>query len=386
MSSGNHYDVIVVGGGIAGVSVAYELSKDSRVLLFEAETQLGYHSTGRSAAVYIPSYGHEKPALFELTRSSYEILSGTAGIAGWQGFLYPRDLLRITDDCHIEQLRDDYEALRLRLSHIDWIDKSAIHKTVPLLRNKYSSAGILEPNVFDIDVSALQDAYLRAFKVNGGQIQCNSPVQKLRRNSGIWKIRGDGRDYSAPVVVNACGAWADELATLAGVKTQMLKPLRRTAILVQIDTPSLSDWPVVMDAVQGCYFKPDAGLLLASPGDETLSPACDSAPEEIDKAYAAHYLEERFDVKVREIRSAWSGLRTFSPDRSPVIGFSEHSEGFFWLAGQGGHGIQTAPAASQLAARMINSGDIPEALVQAGFDPLWVKPDRFEATKDTADA
>ncbi len=370
------YDAIVIGGGMAGASVAFELSAGRRVLVLEDEEQPGYHATGRSAAAFIASYGFENPALRSLTLASRQALEfpPTAFHAG--SFLERRGLLSLAREDRLDELKALYAAQTEALPDIEWVDGQFLSETIPLLREAFLAGAILEKDVFDIDVHGLHEAYLKGLKHRGGACKTSAPAQAITRTGKDWRVDTAAGSYSAPVLINAAGAWADQVATMAGVPPLGIQPLRRTAIL--LETPvTTENWPLVMETGAGFYFKPDAGLLLVSPADETESPACDAAPEEIDIAYAAHYAEEALDMQVRNVKHSWAGLRSFAPDRTPVIGFDDGVDGFFWMAGQGGHGIQIAPAAAELAAALLSGGDLPDALVQQDFDPSWVAPGRL---------
>jgi D-arginine dehydrogenase len=370
------HDVIIIGGGMAGASVGFELAADRRVLVLEAEEQPGYHATGRSAAAYIPSYGFDNPALRCLTLASRSSLESPAPDFHEGTFLKRRGLLSLAHEKNLDQLRSIYEAQRDALPGIEWVGSDTLHDAVPLLRDEYTGGAICEQDVFDIDVHGLHESYLKGLKRRGGVCESNSPVRTISRTAKGWQVDTANRSYSAPVIVNATGAWADEVAALAGVSPIGIQPLRRTAIL--LETPVDTDaWPLVMETGVGFYFKPDAGLLLVSPADETPSPACDAAPEELDVAYAAHYAEQTLDLDVRQIKHSWAGLRSFVADRTPVIGFDGAADGFFWLVGQGGHGIQIAPATAMLAAALIAGQELPPALMEQGFDLAWVSPARL---------
>ncbi len=361
---------------MAGASVAFELAAERRVLVLEAEEQPGYHATGRSAAAYIPTYGFENPALRYLTLASRTALESPPAKFHGEGFLKRRGLLSLAHEERLDELRALHRAQDEAFPGIEWVDREFLRAAIPLLREPYLGGAIYERDVFDIDVHGLHEAYLKGLKHRGGACATSAPVRAMTRTGGLWRIEAGSDSFTAPLVVNAGGAWADQLATLAGVPPAGIRPLRRTAIL--LETPvETENWPLAMEIGSGFYFKPDAGLLLVSPADETESPACDAAPEEIDIAYAAHYAEEALELQVRQVRHSWAGLRSFAPDRTPVIGFDQSVEGFFWMAGQGGHGIQIAPAAAELAAALITGRDLPHALADQDFDPAWVAPGRL---------
>jgi D-arginine dehydrogenase len=303
------HDVIIIGGGMAGASVGFELAEERRVLLLEAEEQPGYHATGRSAAAYIPSYGFSDPALRGLTLASRVALESPDPAFHEGDFLKRRGLLTLAHDQNQASLRDTFAAQSAALPGMEWVEAEYLRDALPLLREEYTSGAILERDVFDIDVHGLHEAYLKGLKKRGGTCETNSPVRSISRVAEGWRVDTGDASYTTPVIVNAAGAWVDEAAALAGVAPIGIQPLRRTAILVE--TPVDSDaWPLVMESGAGFYFKPDAGLLLVSPADETPSPPCDAAPEELDVAYAAHYLEQTLDMQVRQVKHSWAGLRS----------------------------------------------------------------------------
>jgi len=378
-----NYDVIVIGAGMAGASIAYELSADRRVLLLEREEHPGYHATGRSAAVYIPTYDFQLTPLFLLTRASREFLEAPSPDFSEFGFLKPRGLIMVCQQEQVVALKATYQALASVWPGVELVDGSFMRKLVPVLSDAYAACGIFERDVFDIDVHALHEGYLRGFKRRGGETICKAAVQSIARSAANWSVTTEEGSSEAPVVVNAAGAWADEVAALAGVAPVGLQPLRRTAILV--DPPAgvcIDEWPGIADFGGQFYFKPDAGLILASPADETPSSPCDAQPEELDVAYAAHFAQEALGLQVRRVKHSWAGLRSFVEDRCPVVGFAPDSDGFFWLAGQGGHGIQIAPATARLAASLVRGETVPADLRELGFDAASVSPARVSQTKE----
>jgi D-arginine dehydrogenase len=376
------FDVIVIGAGMAGASVAAEVSSAAKVLLVEREEQPGFHSTGRSAAAFIPSYGYDNLSLRLLTKCSLDFLMDPPESFQTRELLRPRGLLSLCPPDTVA-LRDQQVAeLQQGIPNIVSVDHDQIKQHLPIARDDFSVAGWYEPDVFDMDVHALHDGYMRTLRQQGGQLINKVAITALERRDGLWHVETSQGKYSAPVLVNAAGAWADEVAELAGVDPIGLMPLRRTAVL--LDPPEgcdVSNWPLVMASDGSFYLKPDAGLILASPADEHPSQACDAQAEELDIAYAVHYAEQALQLEVRQVKHSWAGLRNFVADRTPVIGFAPRSEGFFWIAGQGGHGIQTASAAARLAASLILGKPLPSDLKQAGFDAAWVSPQRFEADK-----
>ena len=374
------FDIIIIGAGMAGASVAAEVSGAARVLLLEREEQPGFHSTGRSAAAFIPSYGCDNPSLRLLTNHSLSFLQEPPENFRIPTLLHPRGLLTLCPPGQESLAEAELERLQQTIPGIVRADSDFIREKIPLIRDEYLAAGSYEPDVFDMDVHALHEGYLRTFRHHGGRLVNRANITGLERSGDVWRVETPEASYSAPLLVNAAGAWADEIAALAGISAIGLTPLRRTAVL--LDPPAgcdVSGWPLVLASDGSFYLKPDAGLILASPADEHPSPPCDAQAEELDIAYAVHYAQEALQLEVRQVKHSWAGLRNFVADRTPVIGFAPDAEGFFWLAGQGGHGIQTAPAAARLAASLLLDNGIPADLAQAGFDPAWVSPRRLEA-------
>jgi len=361
-------DVLIIGGGMAGISAGYELSKHGRVTVLEREAREGTQATGRSAALYLASYGSATVrALNRVSRAFFDSLP--------EGFsetpiLSPRGALNIAlpeDMDSLDELeRESADCLRR-------VARDEIAAMVPILRPGYVTTALYEEGGADIDVNALLQGYLRGMKRAGGTLVTEAGVIAVTHANGQWTVETrDGR-YTAPVLVNAGGAWADEIARLAGAALIGLQPMRRTVALV--DAPKIagfSKWPAVADAIGSFYFKPDAGQLLICPADETPSPPIVDVPDdEDDVRLALHRYETATTETPSRPRHSWAGLRTFTPDRAQAIGFDAKAPGFFWLAGQGGYGIQSAPAAAQLTAALILGTSVPnidaEALSPARF-------------------
>lgn len=362
------FDVMVVGAGIAGAGIAAHLGPKLRVIVLEQEAQPGYHTTGRSAAVFSESYGGATVRL--LSRGSREFLMQPAAGFANVPLLAPRGFLFIARADQREALESlasqpDMRRTALRLSGPEAC------KHMPLLRPYYVADALLDDAASDIDVHALHQGYAALLRRNGGQIRCNARVTAIERFQGNWRITTPAGCFEAPLLVNAAGAWADELATLAGVRRIGLQPLRRTAALV--DVPSIhgmQHWPLTIDIDEAFYCKPDAGRLLISPGDETPSAPCDAVPDDMDLAIAVDRIERATTLDVRRMHSSWAGLRSFVADRTPVAGFAPDAPGFFWLAGQGGYGIQTAPALSRFAAMQLLGQPMPSDLLDLGLDAM----------------
>jgi D-arginine dehydrogenase len=375
----NHADVIVIGAGIAGASVAAHLAEARRVVLLEREDRAGYHSTGRSAALFTEIYGNT--TIRALTRASRQFLfDPPAGFA--EGPLTrPRGCLYIASQSQLEALQtfaalsDVAPATRALTVH----DALAL---CPILREGYVAAALFEPDSSDIDVSALHQGYLRLFRRRTGRLITNAPVAGLEHGAGGWTVQAAAERFTAPILVNAAGAWADEVAALAGLTPIGLQPRRRTAVLV--DPPAgmdISRWPFVSDAQEQFYFKPEAGSLFLSPADETPVEPSDAQPDEWDIAVAVERVEAVTTLQIARPKARWAGLRTFAPDRTPVAGFSDEGLGFFWLAGQGGYGIQTAPALSRTAAALILGAPLPADLQGLHAELPALSPGRFSASR-----
>ncbi len=343
------------------------LAPRARVVLLEREAMPGYHTTGRSAALYAPSYG--PPAIRALTRASAGFFATPPpGFAG-HPILTPRGALFIARADQIPALEALEDAQGGALARVD---PQASH---PLLRPGYAAAALFDAAAQDIDVAALHQGYLVAFRAAGGVLRTGAGVEVLSPDGGGWRVAWAGGGIRAGIIVNAAGAWADILATLAGVPTVGLVPRRRTAAIV--DAPAdPARWPMAIDVEERFYLKPDAGRLLLSPADETPSPPCDAQAEEIDVAEGVDRIETAFALSVRRIRHRWAGLRSFVADRTPVAGFAPGAPGFFWLAGQGGYGIQSAPALARAAAALVLGEPLPDDIAAEGVTPAALSPAR----------
>jgi len=370
-------DIIVIGAGIAGASIAAHLSETHRVILIEREDRPGYHSTGRSAALFTEIYGNA--SIRALTRASRPFLFAPPPDFSEGPLTRMRGSLFIATAEQQRALRD-FASLPDIAPATRSVSPAEAMSLCPVLREGYVAGALLEPDSADIDVHALHHGYLRLFRRRNGRLLNNAPVEALERGGGTWTVRAGAETLTAPIVVNAAGAWADELAALAGIARIGLVPRRRTAVLV--DPPAGTDvsaWPFVNDIDEQFYFKPEAGSLFLSPADETPAEPCDAQPDEWDVAAAVERVERATTLQINRLKARWAGLRTFAPDRTPVVGFSDAAEGFFWLAGQGGYGIQTAPALSRAAAALALGLALPQDLLAAGVHAAAMSPARFTA-------
>lgn len=358
-------DVVIIGAGMAGAGLAAALPPGLRVTLIEGEGTPGYHATGRSAAFWHETLGG--PHVRALTRASHRALDEA-------GFLTPRMSLEVAETEHLamlDTLERDFAGTGVRLKRID---RDGILRRVPRAA-PLLVAGLLEIDGADIDVAGVHGAALGQARRNNATIVTGARVDRIVRNEGGWRVEAGGCAYTSDIVVDAAGAWADGLAQMAGVAPLGIVPKRRTMVQVRIDGDDVpADLPLVMDIAGRYYFRPvDARRLWLCPHDETPVEPHDVAPEEIDVATAIYQFERVTEWRVAAVERKWAGLRSFAPDRLPVIGFDAQAPGFFWLAGQGGVGIQTAPAASRLAAALITQRD-PDL---AGVDPARYDPRRF---------
>lgn len=365
------FDIAIIGAGIAGASLAAELSALKSVLLIEAEAQPGYHSTGRSAAFWDESYGG--PSVQPLTTASGPFLANPAADFHDGPLMHSRGALHLgTSEHHklADALLSDFASSGVQFERLD---RAGIEHHVPGLLPGWNS-GLWEPDCCDIDVGGLHGAYLRQAKRQGVRLQCNARVQSVRWKAGRWHVSAAGVDWTADMVVNAGGAWADEVAKLAQVRPLGIQPYRRTIAQLSVSPAAPANLPLVIGLDGSFYFKPDSGgTLWLSPHEETPTAACDAAPEEIDVARAIDRLQQVVDWDIRRVEHKWAGLRSFAPDRKPVIGPDPQNASFFWLAGQGGFGIQTAPAAAKLAASMI----VDTVAAPAGVHAINYLPDRL---------
>jgi D-arginine dehydrogenase len=347
-------DVAIVGGGIAGMSLAAELAGQRSVAVLEQEPELGQHATGRSAAVLLESYGG--PPIRALTRASHRMLDEAADDPP---VLAPRPLLWIGDAEHAGAVAD----LAGAVVGLEPISPADAQQLYPVLRPEAVAAAAVERNAHDIDVAVLLQGYVTRAVAAGATVRRSARLERAERVGGRWLLHHPSGTVAADVVVDAAGAWADEVARRLGARSLGLTPMRRTIAIARSAQPIDPHWPLVASIDDTFYFRPEGPNLLVSPADETPSEPCDARPEELDVALALERVNAATDLGLRSVVSTWAGLRTFAPDRSPVVGFDPTVEGLFWLAGQGGYGIQTAPALAKLAAALLLGDPAAGALV-----------------------
>jgi D-arginine dehydrogenase len=370
-------DVLVIGAGIAGAGVAASLVGRARVILLERESQPGYHSTGRSAALFSEIYGNAY--VRALSRASREFfLRPPPGFA--QADLLKRrgTLFLATHEQRelIDRMLLDPNVAKLTQR----IDTRAALEQCSILDENKVAGGLFEPVSSDIEVHELQQGYLRMFRGQGGKLFNSTGVDTIDYVAGRWKVTAGEQRFEASYIVNAAGAWADQIAATAGLPPLGLTPKLRTAALVPAPAGvAIASFPAVIDIAEQFYFKPDAGHLLVSPADETPTEPCDAQPDELGVAIAIDRIEQVTTLQINKVSHRWAGLRTFAKDKTPVVGWDSRTRGFFWLAGQGGYGIQTAPALSELAAAMILGDPVPQRIAECGVNANDLSPGRLLA-------
>ena len=372
------YDFIVIGAGIAGASIAYELARTARVCLLEAEARPGFHATSRSAALFAPTYGGRE--IRALTRASRPFFDRPPSTFGEHPLLQQRGCLYLARENQRESLRAMVANISASGGTVAVIDKTVAIERVPLLRASYLAAAAFDSDAMDIDVDALHQGFLRGARAAGAVLKTETWVTAPQRRNGVWSIESGDGSVSAPVLVNAAGAWADDVAASCGALRLGLLPLRRTALLVDVP-PGLDvrNWPAVIDVDEQFYFKPEAGKLLLSPADETPDRPGDALPEDLDVAIGVDRVQAALDLEVERVSRSWAGLRTFAPDRAPVVGFDPRTAGLFWCAGQGGYGIQTAPAMARTAAALARGESLPADVTAQGLAAGDLSAARFDA-------
>lgn len=370
-------DFLVLGAGMAGASAAYFLAEFGRVAVLEREDAVGYHSTGRSAALYTETYGNA-------TIRALTVASGRFFRAPPAGFsevplLHPRGVLMVARRDASALFAEAVEEGRRFAPRLRVLDAAAALRLCPALREEWLAHAFLEPDAMDMDVHAIHQGFLRGLRAKRGSVVTGAGPRRIVRRDGMWHVDSEAGSFAAPVLVNAAGAWADEVALAAGLRPLGLVPKRRTAVIVEVEPVSaMAQWPLVADVQETFYFKPESGRLLVSPQDETPVPASDVQPEEIDVAVALARLEAATSLKIRRVLRKWAGLRSFVRDNTPVLGPDPAMPSFIWAAGQGGYGIQTAPAASRAVAAFATSRVLPPDLAASGLVAAQLLPDRLQ--------
>jgi D-arginine dehydrogenase len=370
------YDFMIVGGGIAGASAGFALAEFGTVLLLERESQFGYHSTGRSAAVFLKSHG---PDVIRALASASKpfLLHPPDGFSDYP-LLKPRGMLLIGGHDDAAALDRTAEECARYVAGVRRLNAAQAREMVPVLRSDYLGGAVFDPEAMDIDVHSLHYGFLRGLRARDGRTITDAELTSVERTGEYWGARTRSGNFAARVLINAAGAWCDKVAGLASAASVGLIPKRRTAFTFQPPSgTSPETWPVVHDLHETFYFKPDAGRILASPADETPMEPCDAHPEDIDVAAAIDRIQRCAFLPVTHIEREWAGLRSFVSDGCPVIGYDPQVAGFFWIAGQGGYGIETSPAIGRLSASLIAAKGVPRDLADLGVHAEAVSPARF---------
>ena len=365
-------DFLVIGAGIAGASAAFELSKHGRVVMLEREDQPGYHTTGRSAALFTETYGNA--TIRALTRASRGFLTAPQTGFADAPLLKPRGVVTFA-------AADQHTAFAAALAeygkHVEEIDVTRAASLFPPLDRGVTRYAHYEADAMDMDVHAILQGFLKGFRARGGVLHTGQSIARIERG---WTVDTGGAMFSAPVLVNAAGAWADEVARLAGVPTIGLVPKRRTVLMFEPPRDTNIDrWPLAIDIAETCYVKPDAGRLLCSPADETPSPPTDAQPDEYDIALAIDRLQRFTTLRVERVTHKWAGLRSFVADKTMVAGHAPGAPGFVWAAAQGGYGIQTSPAMGRVVAALASGRAIPADIADQGVSAAALDPARLRA-------
>jgi D-arginine dehydrogenase len=367
-------DVIVIGGGIAGVSVAYELSTAARVTVLEMEATLAYHTTGRSAAIFLETYGGEQ--VRALTTSSRAFFESPPDFFE-PVLMTPRPMLQFAIAGRGHVVERLHESVLPLVSDAELLDGAQCRELLPVLRPEVAERGMYEPRAMALDVAAIHQGYVRGARMNGATVVREARVASLERRADVWTVTtADGGLHQAPVAVNAAGAWADVVAAAAGVRPVGLTALRRTIFMVPSPMEESRGWPNCSEVDEAFYMNPEGAQFLCSPADETPCPPSDAKPDEMEIARAIDAINAATTVGVRSVSSSWAGLRTFAPDRNFVVGEDPEASGFFWLAGQGGYGIQTSPAMARVSAALVLGQALPQDALTRGLDVSVLAPRR----------
>jgi D-arginine dehydrogenase len=373
MSRVEDVDAVVIGAGMAGASVAYFLAPHARVAVLEREPYAGMHATGRSAALFSETYGSAQ--VRALTRATRPFLERPPEGFAAHPILTPRGTLIVGGDDRIDAVVAMRDAMLAHTPDLALLSSDQARSMVPVLRPEAARVGLHEPGAADIDVNELHQGFLRALRTRGGQLRTGVDIRAIERGPGHWYVETGETTYRAPLVLDAAGAWVDEVAALAGVAPLGIEPRRRSAFLFEgPEGVDAARWPFVIDADETFYFKPDAGLLLGSAANADPVPPHDVQPEELDIAMGIYRIEEATTMQIRRPTRTWAGLRSFVADGDLVGGFAPDAPGFFWVAAQGGYGIQTSAAMGEACAHLALGRPLPAHLQDAGLSAAMLAP------------
>ncbi len=368
----SNVDIIVIGAGIAGASVAARLAPEKRVLVLEMEDRAGYHTTGRSAAAYEPNYG--PPAMLAFARASKDFLESPPPGFADQPILTWRNSLFVEGP----DQSDHTARLLANSTGLEELSFAQALKMMPVLRENYASRFFRDPGTADIDVDILHRGYLKMLKANGGELVTSAAATAIARKHGTWHVESPKGTFTAPILVNAAGAWGDVIANMAGVRPVGLVPKRRSIGIVPLPNGTdVSNWPMVSDTGETWYCKQQSGKMMVSSADATPVDPHDAYADDMAIAEGIDRMMQATTIEVERIDHSWGGLRSFVKDKEPVVGFDPHTEGFFWLIGQGGYGIMTSPALSDAAAHLVLGQPMPTDILDHGLDPKSIAPERL---------
>ncbi len=370
-------DFIIIGGGIAGASTGYWLSRHGRVIVLERESHPAYHSTGRSAALYTAAYGTAQ--VRALTLASRDFFDHPPEGFCEHPLLTPRGEMTVDFNGDPAELNSQYLSAKASVPEMQLLSADQACARLPILRREKVHGALYDPSASDIDTDALHQGYLRGIRRHQGQVHTNHEVLGLQRDEqGLWQVQTNGQTFSAPLLINAAGAWADQIGAMAGARRLGLQPKRRAAFIFAgpegLDT---HHWPMLVSLDESFYMKPDAGMFLGSPANADPVEPHDVQPEELDIALGIYQIEEATTLSIRRPTRTWAGLRSFVSDGDLLAGFDPQVPGLFWVAGQGGYGIQTSPAMGQASAALVRGQPLPEPLTRFGLTPALLSPARL---------
>ncbi|UIN52183.1 MULTISPECIES: FAD-binding oxidoreductase [Pseudomonas] len=373
----SHADFIIIGGGIAGASTGFWLSQHGKVVVLERESHPAYHSTGRSAALFTAAYG--TPQVRALTQASREFFDHPPSGFCEHPLLTPRGEMTVDFTGDAAELNNQYLSAKATVPEMQLLSADEACARLPILRREKVHGAIYDPTASDIDTDALHQGYLRGIRRNNGQVHTDCEVLGLSRDAdGVWHVQTNDQTFSAPIVINAAGAWADKIAALAGARPLGLQPKRRAAfIFAGPEGVDIHHWPMLVSLDESFYMKPDAGMFLGSPANADPVEPHDVQPEELDIAMGIYQIEEATTLTIRRPTRTWAGLRSFVADGDLLSGFDPQVPGLFWVAAQGGYGIQTSPAMGMASAALVRGESLPRHLEQFGLTAAMLAPSRL---------